>query len=281
MIYERIENLKPEEVKRLTGVYPDTFSLMVKIVSAEKAFHKKSGRPSKLSVEEQILMALEYWREYRTYYHIGTSRGIDETTAMRIIKKVEDILIKSGLFNLPGKKTLVRESISVERVGVDVTEHEIERPKKKQKRYYSGKQKCHTIKSQIVADVKTRMILCTAFGTGRTHDFKVWKTSRVMMNKRTECLADKGYQGIQKLHENSKIPQKRKSKQELTKEQKKFNRQLSRERVVIENIHRHLKIFRILSSRYRNRRKRFKLRLNLLAGIYNYELSLEYKLAEG
>jgi len=50
MIYERIENLKPEEVKRLTGVYPDTFSLMVKIVSAEKAFHKKSGRPSKLSV---------------------------------------------------------------------------------------------------------------------------------------------------------------------------------------------------------------------------------------
>ncbi|REJ58127.1 MAG: IS5/IS1182 family transposase, partial [Microcystis wesenbergii TW10] len=125
-------------------------------------------------MEEQILMALEYWREYRTYYHIGTSRGIDETTAMRIIKKVEDILIKSGLFNLPGKKTLVRESISVERVGVDVTEHEIERPKKKQKRYYSGKQKCHTIKSQIVADVKTRMILCTAFGTGRTHDFKVW-----------------------------------------------------------------------------------------------------------
>jgi hypothetical protein len=103
---------------------------MVKVVSAEKAFHKKMGRPSKLSVEEQILMALEYWREYRTYYHIGTSRGIDETTAMRIIKKVEDRLIKSGLFNLPGKKTLVRENISVERVVVDVTEHEIERPKK-------------------------------------------------------------------------------------------------------------------------------------------------------
>jgi hypothetical protein len=58
MIYERIENLKPEEFKRLTGVYPETFSLMVKIVSAEKVFHKKLGRPSKLSVEEQILMAL-------------------------------------------------------------------------------------------------------------------------------------------------------------------------------------------------------------------------------
>jgi IS5 family transposase len=137
------------------------------------------------------------------------------------------------------------------------------------------------VKSQIVAEAKTRRILCTAFDTGRTHDFKVWKTSRVAIEKRIECLADKGYQGIQKLHENSKIPHKKKPKQELTREQKKFNRQLAKERVLIENIHRHLKIFRILSSRYRNRRKRFKLRLNLLAGIYNYELSLGHKRVEG
>jgi hypothetical protein len=133
MTHEGIENLPPADFKRLTGVYPETFALMVKVVSAEKVFHKKTGRPSKLSVEEKILMALEYWREYRTYYHIGMSRGINETTAMRIIKKVEDILIKSGLFNLPGKKTLVRENTSVEQVVVDVTEHEIERPKKNKK----------------------------------------------------------------------------------------------------------------------------------------------------
>ncbi len=114
-------------------MYPETFALMVKVVRAEKAFHKKTGRPSELSVEERILMTLEYWREYRTYYHIGMSRGIDETTAMRIIKKVEDILIKSGLFNLPGKKSLVRASASLEKVVVDVTEHEIERPEKTEK----------------------------------------------------------------------------------------------------------------------------------------------------
>ncbi len=130
MTQDRIENLQPADFKRLTGVYPETFALMVKVVSAEKAFHEKTGRPSKLSVEEKILMTLEYWREYRTYYHIGMSRGIDETTAMRIIKKVEDILVKSGLFNLPGKKSLVRGSASLEKVVVDVTEHEIERPKK-------------------------------------------------------------------------------------------------------------------------------------------------------
>lgn len=85
-------------------------------------------------------------------------------------------------------------------------------------------------------------------------------------------MADKGYQGIQKLHPLSRIPYKKKPKETLTKEQKKFNRTLASERIIIENIHRSLKIFRILSSRYRNRRRRFGLRFNLIAGIYNYEL---------
>ena len=85
-------------------------------------------------------------------------------------------------------------------------------------------------------------------------------------------MADKGYQGIQKNHPNSRIPHKKKPNQQLTSEQKKFNRKLASERIVIENIHRSLKIFRILSSRYRNRRRRFGLRFNLIAGLYNYEL---------
>jgi hypothetical protein len=82
------------------------------------------------------------------------------------------------------------------------------------------------------------------------------------MNKKIECLADKGDQGIKKSHVNSRIPHKKKRYQQLSLEQKKFNRQLASERVVIENIHRSLKIFRILSSRYRNRRRRFGLRFN-------------------
>jgi hypothetical protein len=66
MTYERVKNLPTADFKRLTGVDSETFALMVKVVSAEKAFHKKMGRPSKLSVEEKVLIALEYWREYRT-----------------------------------------------------------------------------------------------------------------------------------------------------------------------------------------------------------------------
>jgi hypothetical protein len=78
-------------------------------------------------------MTLEYWREYRTYFHIGTSWGINEATAYRIIKKVENVLIKSGLFNLPGKKAVRSSNIDIEVVVVDVAEHEIERPKKNRK----------------------------------------------------------------------------------------------------------------------------------------------------
>jgi Helix-turn-helix of DDE superfamily endonuclease len=130
MTYSQIENLKPTEFKRLCGVYPETFNKMVKVLSAEKALQKKMGRPSKLSIEDQILITLTYWREYRTYFHIGTSWGINETTALRIIRKVEDILVKSGLFNLPGKKTILTSDVEIEVVVVDVAEHEIEKPKK-------------------------------------------------------------------------------------------------------------------------------------------------------
>lgn len=130
MAYEQVKNLKQTEFKRLCGVSPETFKNMVKVLAAEKILQKKTGRPSKLSLEDQILITLEYWREYRTYFHIGTSWGINETTAIRIIRKVEDILVKSGLFNLPGKKVVQQNNQGIEVVVVDVAEHEIERPKK-------------------------------------------------------------------------------------------------------------------------------------------------------
>ncbi len=89
-----------------------------------------------------------------------------------------------------------------------------------------------------------------------------------------ECLGDKGYQGIQKLHHLSRTPKKKPRGGKLTKADKKSNRELAKVRVIGEHVHRKLKIFRVLSSRYRNRRKRFGLRFNLIAGLYNYELRL-------
>lgn len=84
-------------------------------------------------MEDQLLMTLEYWREYRTYFHIGQTWGVNESTAYRIIRKIEDTLVKSRTFTLPGKKKLASSNYQLEVVVVDVTESPIERPKKNRK----------------------------------------------------------------------------------------------------------------------------------------------------
>ena len=121
---------------------------------------------------------------------------------------------------------------------------------------------------------KTLQIVCTAHGKGKEHDFRLFKKSSVKLAQKIKLLGDKGYQGIQKLHEFSQTPYKKKAKQKLNKAQKKANKELSRQRIVIEHVNRKLKVFKILAERYRNRKKRFGLRFNLIAGFYNYELLL-------
>jgi IS5 family transposase len=124
-----------------------------------------------------------------------------------------------------------------------------------------------------VADTHTKQILATAFSAGQVHDFKLLGQSRLAMSAQIQCLADSGYLGLTKCHDNSLLPHKKSKLRPLTQEQKADNRQLAQERFVIEHIIRSLKIFRILSERYRNRRKRFGLRFNLIAAIYNLELT--------
>jgi IS5 family transposase len=128
------------------------------------------------------------------------------------------------------------------------------------------------MKSQIVVNKHSREIICVHVDKGRKHDFRLFKESKLPILKSIEIQADSGYQGIQKKHENSRIPHKGKKKNRLTEQQKKENHQLSSTRVVVENIIRTLKIFRILAEKYRNRRRRFGLRLNLIAAICNFQL---------
>ena len=116
------------------GVYPQTFAKMVEILEeAHKKKKKRGGRPNKLSVETMLLMALEYWREYRTYFHISESYGLSESNTYYAIKWVEDVLIKDGTFSLPGKKALLDEDAEIEVILPDATETPIERPKRGRK----------------------------------------------------------------------------------------------------------------------------------------------------
>jgi hypothetical protein len=146
---------------------------------------------------------------------------------------------------------------------------------KKQRSYYSGKKKQHTLKAQVVVNQATGQILCTVFGKGRIHDFQLFKQCRTPMLPQQLCLADKGYQGITKLHPSIVVLQpKSHAPQKLNKYERQHNRVLARFRVVAEHVNRRLKIFRILAERYRNRRRRFGLRFNLIAAIINSEIAL-------
>lgn len=246
---------------------------MVRIVKSKEKEKNKCGRPPKLRIEDQILLALQYLREYRTYYHIGQDWKISESNTCRIVFKIEDILIKSRKFSLPGKKKLLDSSIDEDLILMDVMESPIERPKKHQKRFYSGKQGEHTLKTQVIFGQKTNQIMCLEHSKGKTHDFKLFKKSDVKFHKLLKVIADKGYQGITKLHKLSQTPLKKPRGGKLTKKQKKYNREMNKLRIAVEHVNRRLKIFKILSYPYRNRHRRFGLRTNLIAGIYNYELA--------
>lgn len=272
MRYEQAQHLSAQEFKRLFGVQRHTFEAMVEVLQKQAKLKKSSGVP-KLSLEDQVLVALQYWREYRTYFHIAQDWEVSEATICRTVHKVETLVIRSGQFRLPGKKSLLNGDVP-ETVVIDVTESPIERPKRRQKQFYSGKKKRHTLKSQVVVNLHSRAILCTAHGKGKRHDFRLFQASRVRFHPTTKGLGDRGYQGLGKLHANSQTPQKKPRGRYLSKQDKRNNRALAQLRVVGEHVHRHLKIFKILSERYRNRRRRFGLRCNLIAALYNHELKL-------
>jgi len=108
----------------------ETFNQMVEILTPHLDRRGKRGGQCKLSVEDQLLIVLEYWREYRTLFHIGTSWNMSESAVCRLIRKVERLLMDSGQFRLPGKKYLYQQADADQVMVIDVTETPIERPKK-------------------------------------------------------------------------------------------------------------------------------------------------------
>ena len=208
MNYEATHALSTQKFKRRFGVQRATFKRMVKGVKAQIPKLSRPGRPAKLSIEEQVLVALEYWRKYRTYFHIATDKGVSESTVCRIVHRIEVQIMASGLFRIPGKRQLVQGFGRPDLVVIDVTETPIERPKKKQRQAYSGKKKQHTLKCQVIIERDTLEIICLHFGLGRTHDFNLFKAAGIQVHPDTGMLADSGYQGIARYLPNSYTPRK-------------------------------------------------------------------------
>lgn len=131
MKFSGIEGMKAESFRRLTGVKRSTFNRMVEILRlAEQEKNDLGGKPNALSIEDRLLMTLEYLREYRTYFHIAQGFGVSESTCYRNIRWIEKTLVDHPDFALPGKKALIKSDMSYEVVLIDATETPIERPKK-------------------------------------------------------------------------------------------------------------------------------------------------------
>jgi len=131
MKWETISGLKANRFRRLTGVKRATFEKMIELISQALVQKKaQGGRPNKLSVEDMVLMTLEYLREYRTYFHISQSYGVSESSAYKTICWVEEVLVRSKAFALPGRKALLKSDVEYELVLMDATESPVERPKK-------------------------------------------------------------------------------------------------------------------------------------------------------
>ena len=121
--------LAPEKFKRKLGVKRATFELMLRVLRAREARKKKRGGTPALCMEDQLVLTLSFWREYRTHFHLSEDWGVDESTVRRTIERVENALVKSGEFSLPGRKVL-RDDQTLEVVVVDIAESPVERPKK-------------------------------------------------------------------------------------------------------------------------------------------------------
>jgi Helix-turn-helix of DDE superfamily endonuclease len=141
MLWNNIKTLKPDKFQRYTGIKPQTFEKMVETVKQwELTNRNPKSRPHSFCIEDRLLIMLSYYREYITYFHLAQKYSIHETTAYRIVVKMENILIKSGIFSLP-KSSSIPTDTNLEVVIIDASESPIEKPKstKHQKKNYSGK----------------------------------------------------------------------------------------------------------------------------------------------
>lgn len=266
--YTKIRN-QPKTFHRLFGVTPQEFEIILKKVGPRwhervVSGYKRPGRDYKLDLSDMILMLLLYYRSYVTQIFVGYMFGIDDSRVCRILKVLEPIL--ASVMAIQKCKELSKEE--VEGLLIDATEQPIERPKRRQKPYYSGKKKRHTLKTEIRTTLAGRIVHVSRSHPGSTHDFTVFK-DETYPPKESRLYVDSGYQGIADSHPNADFPYKSSKNKPLDHEEKAYNTALSRIRVKVEHVFAQIKTFKILSDRYRNKRRGYGIKFNIIAGIVN------------
>ena len=266
--YERLRR-RGRAFRRLIGVTPAAFEEIVERVRprwlGRERRKKKSGRPHGMGgLEEQLIGLLVYYRFYTTHLFIGSLFGVDDSTVCRRFAVLEPLV--AGAVAINKDRTCRRDDL--ETLLIDATEQPIERPRRRQRRFYSGKNKRHTLKTEIQVTERGRIVAVSKPFPGAVHDIEVRRRGPPLPAS-SRAYVDSGYQGLHKHHAETELPYKRRRGRPLSQDEKDYNHALSRIRVKVENVIRRLKVFRILAERYRNKRRGYGIKVNIIAGIVN------------
>jgi len=266
----------------------------------EKRLHREdrkrkigAGHPFKLPLKERLLMLLMYHRLYVTSTLLGFLLDLGQSNVLKNIRMLEplvrEVLPLPSLLHRRAARLGTLEEVEAHFPGfkafLDATEQEIPRPKDKGKRrtHYSGKKKRHTVKTQITVNVDGLIVHKTPHVRGSRHDYALFKWRHPRLPGEVCLGLDLGYDGVQNDYPmfNALVPYKRRSPgrgkrgvkaEELTCEQKAFNRWLSGERVVVEHTISRLKKFRVMAHEFRNRLKHYDTMTDIVCGLVNLRI---------
>ena len=230
-------------------------------------------------------MLLVYYRLYITYTLAGFLFDLDKSNICRDIQKIENLIrkcipIPQKLYN---KTKRLRTTEEVEQyfpgflAFIDCTEQQIPRPidNKRRKVFYSGKKKRHTIvKTQLMVNNRSFVIHKTRYKNGRRHDYDIYKKNHPITPEKVVNVFDLGYLGIENdfLEQLSSIPNRKKRNLDLSQEEKEYNINHSKERIVIEHTICRLKKYRIMSDVFRNRLRKYNRISDIVTGLVNYRI---------
>lgn len=253
----------------LTGVSPEVFvSMASRLRPAWERLCRcknRAGRPYGVGgLEDHLLVMLILYRCHITQDFVALLYGVDKATICRSLRRIEPLAKRA----LGVKRALRVTEDEAQALLIDATEQPVQRPRRKQKCWYSGKKKRHCIKNEIVT-TQTGRIVCVSKSTpGTVHDITIRRRGPPLPEK-SHAYADSGYQGYQDDHPALDIPYKKPKKGKLSKDEKDYNHALSRFRVRVEHTIGRMKKFRILADRFRYPRTRHSIKFSIIAGITN------------
>ena len=261
---------RPYIFLRITGISPGKFNDIIKKLLPiwnKKHLKKKKldGRPYGIgSLENQLLCLLIYYRTYTTQLFIGFWFRVDDATVCRTIKRLEPLL--SQVIKIKKEPKLTEDTLQT--LLLDATEQRTQGTGESKCPYYSGKKKCHTIKTEIIMKNKGKIIQVSDPFPGSVHDITVRRESDPIPESKS-IYADSGYQGLEEDYSHIKLPKKKPKGKPQSEEDKKYNKSVHYVRNPVEFKFRELKIFQILYQVYRNSKPSYAIKMAIITGIVN------------